>query len=233
VAAPGRAARRSAQGDARALALVAVALGCLLLGSAGAEYFLQRVSLVLLLFGLVWLGCGTAWARLCLFPVAFLLFAVPVPYVLYYSLSFPLQQLAARAAALGLGAVGIPAVRVGNTIDLPNASLEVAEACSGLRSLVSLLALGALFARFGQDRPARRWLLFLATIPVAILGNAIQVFATGIGVFSGGARWAEGGIHETMGLVTFAFGIAMLAVLSFVLKGFRLGPPPPPPQESA
>jgi exosortase len=217
--------------DARGLWLVLPSLAVLLLGTAGAEYFLQRVSLVGLLGGLLWFGAGPAVARLCVFPVGFLLFAVPVPYVVYYSLSFPLQQLAARLATLGLTGIGIAAVRVGNTIELPNTSLEVAEACSGLRSLVSLLALGALFARFSQDRPLKRWMLFLSTIPIAILGNALRVFVTGIGVHLGGARWAEGLVHESMGMLVFAFAMVALFLTSALLRGVKFQPAPPPPEE--
>ncbi|HVP40127.1 MAG TPA: exosortase/archaeosortase family protein [Candidatus Saccharimonadales bacterium] len=225
-----RAALRAAplRTDVRALWLLAPSLALLLLGTAGAEYFLQRASLVGLVGGLLWFGCGPAWARLCLFPVSFLLFAVPVPYVLYYSASFPLQQLAARAATAALTGIGIPAVRVGNTIELPNTSLEVAEACSGLRSLVSLLAMGALFGRFGQDRAAKRWVLFLSTIPIAILGNALRVFVTGLGVYLGGPRWAEGAVHEAMGLLVFAFALVALLITSVLLRGLRIQPAPPP-----
>ncbi len=214
--------------DARGLLLVAPSLGLLLLGTAGAEYFLQRVSLVGLLGGLVWFGCGAAWARLALLPVAFLFFAIPVPYVVYYSMSFPLQQLAARVATFALDFIGVPATRVGNTIELPGHTLEVAEACSGLRSLVSLLALGALFARFSQDKAWKRWFLFACTVPVAIAGNALRVFATGLGVYSGGGKWAEGALHEAMGMAVFAFAMVALAVISAVLRGLRMEFKPPP-----
>ena len=214
--------------DWRGLWLIVPSLGVLLLGTAGAEYFLQRVSLVGLLGGLLWFCAGPGWARLCTFPIAFLLFAVPIPYVVYYSLSFPLQQLAAKAAGASLVAIGIPAVRVGNTIELPNGTLEVAEACSGLRSLVALLAMGALFARFTQDRAWRRWAVFLSTVPIAIFGNALRVFATGLGVYLGGQKWAEGRIHESMGLLIFAFALAALFMVSALLGGLNFKPAPPP-----
>jgi exosortase len=215
--------------DARGLWLLLPSLALLLLGTAGAEYFLQRISLVGLLGGLLWVGCGPEWARKCVFPLCFLLFAVPVPYVVYYSLSFPLQQLAAKVATLGLNAIGLAAQRIGNTIELPGGtSLEVAEACSGLRSLVSLLALGAMFARFSQDRALKRWVLFLSTVPIAILGNALRVFATGIGVYFGGEKWGEGAIHESMGLLVFAFAMVALFLVSALLRGVRFTPTPPP-----
>jgi exosortase len=117
---------------------------------------------------------------------------------------------------------------VGNTIELPGQTLEVAEACSGLRSLVSLLALGALFARFSQDVPWKRWLLFASTVPIAIAGNALRVFVTGLGVYSGGRRWAEGALHEAMGMGVFAFALLCLAVFSALLKGVRMEFKPPP-----
>ncbi len=217
--------------DARGLLLLLPSLGVLLLGTAGAEYFLQRSSLVGVLGGLLWFGCGAAWTRLALFPVAFLLFAIPIPYVVYYSMSFPLQQLAARVATFGLSALGIAAMRVGNTIELPGGTLEVAEACSGLRSLVSLLALGALFGKLTQKVAWKQWLVFLSTVPIAIVGNGLRVFATGLAVHLGGKSWAEGAIHEAMGLLVFVFALLVLMMESALLGGLDLRPSPPPEPE--
>lgn len=214
--------------DPRGLLLIVPSIGLLLLGTAGAEYFLQRVSMVGLFGGLIWFGCGAAWARVALFPIGFLMFAIPVPYVIYYSLSFPLQQLAARVASMALVTIGVPAVRVGNSIELPGHTLEVAEACSGLRSLVSLLALGALFARFSQEQAWKRWFLFGCTVPVAIAGNALRVFVTGLGVYTSGPQWAEGTLHEAMGMVVFAFAMATLGMISALLRGLRMDFKPPP-----
>jgi len=196
--------------------LVAAAL--LVLGAAGAEVFTQRVSLILALASLALLLGGWNRLRILGFPIAFLLFAIPLPYVIYYDLTAPMQALAAHNAIAGLNGLGIPAVAEGNIIHLPGASLEVAEACSGIRSLYAFLALGALLAR---TLPLPWWgrvAVFLLTIPLSVVGNAIRVWGSGVAAYLGGPRSAEGAPHEIMGLVVFALA---LGVLYLIGKGAR------------
>jgi exosortase len=198
---------------------VLAAAGLLVLGAAGAEVFTQRVSWVLLLASVVLFLAGWPWLRKTAFPIGFLLFAVPMPYVLYYSLTGPMQGFAARCAIAGLRGVGVPAVAQGNIIHLPETSLEVAEACSGIRSLYAFLALGALLAR---SLPIPWWgraLVFLATIPLSVAGNAVRVWGTGIGTYTIGPSAAEGTLHELFGLIIFG---SALGVLVLVRKGARV-----------
>jgi exosortase len=196
--------------------LLAAAL--LVLGAAGAEVFTQRVSLVLALASIVLLLGGWRRLRLTGFSIAFLLFAIPLPYVIYYDLTAPMQALAAHNAIVGLNGLGIPAVAEGNIIHLPGATLEVAEACSGIRSLYAFLALGALLAR---TLPLPWWgriAVFLLTIPLSVVGNAIRVWGSGVAAYIGGPATAEGVPHEIMGLVIFALA---LGVLYLIGKGAR------------
>ena len=117
---------------------VLVALAVLVLGTAGAEVFTQRVSLLLLLGSLVLFLYGWARLRIVAFPLLFMLLAIPLPYVVYYGLTIPMQAFAAKLAVGGLKIIGVPALTQGNIIHLPGGSLEVAEACSGIRSLYAL-----------------------------------------------------------------------------------------------
>jgi exosortase len=193
-------------------------LALLVLGTAGAEVFTQRVSLVTLLASLVLFLSGWPRLRRTAFPLAFLLLAIPLPYVVYYGLTQPLQGVAARAAVAGLNLVGILTVREGNIIHLPGTSLEVAEACSGIRSLYAFLALGALLARSLPVPGWARWLVFAATIPLSVVGNALRVWGTGVAAHLAGPAAAEGTVHEMFGLFVFAIALVVLALVG---KGAR------------
>jgi len=203
------------------LGLVGVlAAGFLLVtGVAGAEVFTQRVSLVLLLASLILFLAGPAWLKKAAFPLAFLLLAIPLPYLVYYSLTAPMQALAAKVAVAGLRWVGVPALAQGNIIHLPETSLEVAEACSGIRSLYAFLALGALMA---HSMPIPIWgklLVFLSTIPLSIAANAVRVWGSGIAAHLAGPKAVEGTVHELFGMIIFA-----IAILVFLLvrRGVRV-----------
>lgn len=194
------------------------AMGLLIVGAAGAEVFTQRMSLLLTLAA-VTLGLGGwAWTRATAFPLAFLLFAIPLPYVIYYDITGPLQALAASVAMDGLTLIGIPAVKQGNIIHLPGVSLEVAEACSGIRSLYAFLALGALFAR-GLPLPFwGRSLVFLSTIPLSVAGNAFRVWGTGVATHLVGSGAATGAAHEAFGLVVFVIALVLLLLMGKVVR---------------
>ena len=203
-----------------ALGLAGVIGSCamLVLGAAGAEVFTQRVSLVLMMASLVLFFGGWAWLRATAFPIAFLLLAIPMPYVIYYGLTQPLQGLAAVVAVEGLQLLGVLAVRQGNVIHLPGTSLEVAEACSGIRSLYAFLALGALIARSTPLPWWGKWLVFFSTIPLSVVSNSFRVLGTGIGAHVIGPEVAHGTIHESFGMVCFAGGLILFFVIT---KGAR------------
>ncbi len=201
--------------------LVAIigALLMYLLGTAGMEYFTVRVSFVLLLFGITLYLAGARLVREIWFAFFFLLFMIPVPYVIYYSATFPLQLIGSKVAAGVLGVIGIPHLRQGNVIHLPdNYSLEVAEACSGLRSLVTLIALGALLAYLTQNKLWKALLLFAATVPIAIAANIFRICVTAIGAYGISREVAEGTIHELSGTIVFIFSLICLLILSSLLR---------------
>jgi len=202
----------------RSYAFAAAGLLLLILGTAGAEYYSQRIGFVLALYGVLGYLGGERFAREIRFPFVYFLFAVPLPYLIYYAFTLPLQTLAAKEAVYGLRLMGIAAARDGNIIHLSGTSLEVAEACSGLRSLMSFLALGAALAYLAQRRTWKRWVLFLVNVPIAIAGNAMRVIATGIGTVVAGPEFAEGTVHTALGMVMFGFGLVLLFIVHRILQ---------------
>lgn len=188
-----------------AVGLVIALCGLLLLvaGLLGAELFLTRVSLLVVIAGSVaWLW-GMRHLRLILFPLAFLLLMIPLPALVFNQIAFPLQLVASRAGAALLSVVDVPVLREGNVLMLPSQTLEVAQACSGIRSLVSLLTMALILARLRGLKRAASWALVLSTVPIAIAANALRVAGTGAAAQWIGPWAAEGFFHEFSGGVIF------------------------------
>jgi exosortase len=210
------------------LLIVAAGIGLLLAGLLGAELFVSRVSMLGVLVGTIIFVWGWQHLGALAFPCAFLLLMIPIPAIIFNQIAFPLQLLASRAGETILSAAGIPVLREGNVIILANTTLEVAEACSGIRSLVSLFTLGLVYGYLIDRRVGVRALLAIATIPVAIVTNALRVAGTGIAAHYYGARAAEGLIHETAGFLVFAAAFALFFVVAKLI-GFVFPPKPAPP----
>jgi exosortase len=192
------------------LPLIVAGLGTLLLGDFGADNFLMRSSLIVVLAGLVLFHLGRAVFRAVLFPLGFLLFMVPLPGVIFYAITFPLQGLAARQAAWTLDALGVPVLLDGNVIHLAQLSLGVTEACSGIRSLISLLAAAVAWAYLLLPVGWSMAIFVVATLPITIIANAARVVLTGlIGQYLG-VEYASGFFHEFAGLAIYAFAFFAL-----------------------
>lgn len=205
--------------DASGLAVIIVAGLLFTLGNAGAEYFTMRLSFVVALFGLVLYLFGRSMVKLVWFELAFLCFMIPIPYVIYYALTFPMQLLASKITAGILSGIGMAVYRQGNILHLPGGtSLEVAEACSGMRSLVSLLALGALYAYMTQKRFSAKVILFLSTVPIAVVANVFRVFVTALLATTVTTEVATEPIHSLMGLSVFVVSFILLFVFGAILK---------------
>jgi exosortase A len=190
--------------------LLALGLLLLLVGSVGAELFLQRFSSIVVVAGLVWLILGTGFLRELLFPIAFLVFMVPLPAIVMNAVAFPLQLFAAQSATFCMQAAGIPVLREGNTIVLSNTTLEVVEACSGIRSLQALLALGAVYGYFTQKAVWKRWALLVLSVPIAIAANAFRVAGTGFLAHFIGPEAAQGFYHSFAGWIVFVVAFVLL-----------------------
>lgn len=210
---------------AAGLALVLLSIGVLAAGTLGAELFLQRISLLGVLAGTIVFVGGWQHVRILSFPLAFLLLMIPIPAILFNQVAFPLQLLASRFGETALLAAGIPVLREGNVITLANVTLEVAEACSGIRSLISLLTLAIVYGYFVEPRPWARVALALASIPVAIVANGLRVAGTGIAAHYYGAEAAHGFLHTFSGWLVFVAAFVLLFAVqrALALVGRRPG----------
>ncbi len=204
--------------DKRGLTLVLVGLGLFIIANGAAEYFSLRFSFVLVLFGLTWYLFGREVIKLSWFEFFFLIFMIPIPYVIYYALTFPMQTFATKITVGLLNLIGTGAIRQGNIIHISGHSLEVAEACSGIRSLVSLLALGAFYARVTQKRFGGQLTLFLSTIPIAVISNIFRVFLTSLLVYTVTDKVTGEPLHSILGLSIFVVAFVLLLVVGLILR---------------
>jgi len=201
------------------LILIAVSLAVLLAGLLGAELFLTRISLIGVIAGVVLFVWGWQHFRTLAFPLVFLLLMIPLPTIVFNQIAFPLQLLASRAGETVINLAGIPVLREGNVLQLPSRTLEVAEACSGIRSLVSLIMLAIVLGHFTERRTGRRILITLAAIPIAILANAARVAGTGLASELISPAAAEGFLHTFSGWLLFVVAFIGLVAVQRALAG--------------
>jgi exosortase len=187
------------------------------LGMLGAELFLQRTAFLLSLVAMLLILGGTGLVRQLSFPLLLLPFMIPLPTVVYNQITFPLQLFASAVAERSLEVLNIPVLRDGNVLELASQKLSVAEACSGIRSLLSLSFLSLVYAYFFDRKVWMRWVLLIATIPIAIVANSARVTLTG--VFSEiDPSLAEGFFHEAEGWVIFVVALVMLVAVHQLLN---------------
>jgi exosortase len=192
------------------LLIIIFALCLLLAGVLGAELFLSRISLLVLLAGLIIFLRGWPLFRAVLFPWAFLFLMIPIPAIIFNQITFPLQLLASKLAASILPLLGVPVLREGNIINLPAMPLEVAEACSGIRSLLSLATLSIVYGYLMESRIWIRVLLAIASIPIAVAANSLRIVGTGLLVQYWGQDAAEGFFHTFSGWLVFVVSLILL-----------------------
>ena len=192
----------------------------LILGQMGAELFLSRLSLLIVLAGLIVLFLGWNFFRALLFPWAFLLLMIPVPAIVFNQITFPLQLLASKVASTTLPWMGVPVLREGNVIVLPAMALEVAEACSGIRSLLSLTTLAVIYGYLMERRVGVRVLLAVASVPIAVAANSLRIVGTGLLVQYWDPEKAEGFFHEFSGWLIFVVSLLMLYLLHRAVRVF-------------
>jgi exosortase len=145
---------------------------------------------------------------------------IPIPYVIYYAVTFPMQLFSTKIAVFFLDLFSLPVTSQGNIINLPNYQLEVVEACSGIRSLMTLTALGAAMAYMTQKTVFSGIIVFLFSIPIAIGANVFRIFITAIGAYTISPKFAEGFIHEASGLIVFLVGFLSLGGVAMMIKWF-------------
>lgn len=223
----------------------AFALFALWTGVAGAELYTQRMSLVLLIAGVVVYFGGLAFLRLILVPLGLLILAIPIPAIIFNKIAFPLQLFASRCAVWSMTTVGIPVLRQGNVIELKplnsidTKKLEVVEACSGIRSLMTLITLAVVFAYFSYPRSSdgggpggrfgwlrsfgfwRSLIIVLSAVPIAILTNAARVSGTGILSHYYGTGVADGFFHSFSGWVVYVVAFLLLFAVGWIIDRFK------------
>ena len=229
----------SRSGSILGLTVTAAGILLLALGVLGSELFTQRISFVVVAAGIVIYAGGKHLFRIC--GVFFVLFtlAIPLPQIVFNKIALPLQFLASKIAVWGIRLFDVPTVRKGNIIDILPAgamqtiSLEVVEACSGIRSLMTLTAIALLLGFFTRSKQrlsdgmisgmtvpdlVRTGILMLLSVPVAVLTNAVRVSATGWLTYLYGVRASEGTLHELSGLVMYVAALGILLALNAGLR---------------
>jgi exosortase len=201
----------------RGLALIAVACFFYVMGTIAAEFFLSRISLVLLLTGCVWTFWGAYRLRTLTFPLILLATAIPLPAIVYNTAAAPLQLFASDVATTIAQSVGVTVYRDGNIINLAHMSLGVEEACSGLNSLSAMMVGGVLVGFLMCKRPLSRWLLVLLSIPLAIAANVVRVGGTAV-LADYNEQFAKGFYHMLSGWLVFLVGFAGLVGIAQILR---------------
>lgn len=203
----GKPLRPSASG----ILFVIAAMAMLVVGTLGAEEFLPRASLVVLLGGLLVYFAGWEMLSAVKAPWLALFLMIPLPVIIFNVFAFPLQLLASRSACALLDLLQVPVLREGNIIMLPSMSLDVVEACSGLRSLMSLITVAVLYGLFFERRVWMRCLLVVLAVPVAVIANALRIVLTALLAKYVSAELAEGFFHALSGVVLFVLSFGVLA----------------------
>lgn len=192
-------------------------ISLLLLGYVGAEFFTKRLSLIIILYGLVLFIEGKEIAKILRFPIGILFFAIPLPYVLYNSVAFPLKLIATQIAVWMIDLYGVPVFQEGNIVHLPYTTMEVVDACSGIRSLMTLITLAFFLAYMMHKSLVKQIVILLLALPVVVLANSARVALNGI-LAKSFPMLLEGFWHDFFGWLVFCVSFAVLAGLSWLLK---------------
>ena len=206
------------------LILLLIGLGMFIVGTIGAELFTIRFSIIITLCALVVYLLGVEHGKLTAVPIGYLVFMIPLPAIIWNKLAFPLKLFVTRLAVLLISLLNIPAFREGNIIHLSNTTLQVVDACSGMRSLTSLLALSAAFALISNLSTPKKWILFLSAFPIAIILNIMRLSITAVLAQYYGPGIAQGFLHKLSGIFVFLVAILCLYIFHNLLKRIPLSP---------
>ncbi|HSG29008.1 MAG TPA: exosortase/archaeosortase family protein [Candidatus Krumholzibacterium sp.] len=211
----------SGGGRAAGLILVLTSFILLIAGTAASELFTARISLPLMIFGSVLYLRGRQFAGKAAFAILLLMMMVPLPYIIYYKMTFPMQIMSAKMSSAVLRAIGVSVIRRGNILMLPGYTLEVVAACSGLRSLMTMVTLSMVMAAFSSMGRIRDSVLIACSVPVAVAANTVRLVVTAVGAYTVGAQFADGPLHEISGLIVFLAGLLLLILCRGLLRWTR------------
>ena len=197
--------------------IVAAGLAQLLVAKIGTEYFLQRTSLIIVLLGLVLFLLGRQYFKKLFVPLAYLIFMVPLPAIIWNKIAFPMQLFASAITERVVYLLGIPIYREGNILHLAETTLEVVAACSGLRSLVTMFALSAALAILSSLSTTKKIILFASAVPIAIFANICRLTFTALLATQMGSDAAQGFLHEFSGIMVFLLGLGLLGAVNWLL----------------
>jgi exosortase len=201
--------------------LVLLGAGLLVTGTAASEFFTTRFSLPVMLLGIAYLLGGRMFVARARFPLLFLFVMIPLPYIIYYKITFPLQIMSAKLSAGVLGLLHVAVIRRGNVLVLPNYELEVVAACSGLRSLMTMVTLALFFSVFSGLSVIRKVILVACAVPAAIAANTLRLAVTAFGAYAISPEFADGTLHEIAGLIVFFAGFLLLVIALGILRWVR------------
>ncbi|WP_457575201.1 exosortase [Desulfomarina sp.] len=200
------------------LFIIVAGLAQLVVGKIGSEFFLQRTSLIIVLYGLVLFFLGWAYLRKLFLPLSYLFFMVPLPAIIWNKIAFPMQLFASALTEKVVYALGIAIYREGNVLHLAETTLEVVAACSGLRSLMTMFALSAALAFLSSLSRWKKIILLLSAAPIAVIANIIRLSGTAVLASRYGSEVAQGFLHEFSGIVVFMLGLGMLVAVNTLLS---------------
>jgi len=205
------------------IVLIALGLLQLFIAKVGSEYFLERTSMIVVLFGLCLFLFGGRWTKTIWLPLVYLIFMIPLPAIIWNRIAFPMQLFASAITEDVVRLMGIPVLREGNVLHLARTSLEVVDACSGLRSLVNILGLAVGLGFLMNKEAWKRWAMFLAAFPIAIIVNIVRLAGTAVLASHYGGDVARGFLHDFSGWLVFVAGIGLLIGVQGLLGRIRGG----------
>jgi len=206
--------------------IILLGLGQLFIAKIGSEFFLQRTSFIVVLFGLSLFLWGFSWTQKISIPILYLILMIPLPAIIWNKIAFPMQLFASGITETIIQMIGIPVFREGNVLHLAETTLEVVDACSGLRSLVSMLALSIALAYLsGELSRLKKWILFFSAAPIAIFVNIVRLTFTAGLASRWGEKAAQGFLHDFSGWLIFVMGLAMLIGTQVLLSKVPVGNP--------